>query len=106
MNTGDREIKELGLTVSAITDTIKRRFKLLKNAKGLVITKVEQGGPAAEKNIRVGDLIVEVSQDEVTSTSDILEKLREVKEAGRKTLLLLLEGAGGMRFVVLRLSGE
>jgi serine protease Do len=103
---GDHEIKELGLTVTAITDQIKRRFKLLKGAKGLVVTKVEKSGPAAEKNVRVGDLIVEVSQEEVTSVSDMLDHLRKVKEAGRKTLLLLLEGAGGMRFVVLRMSGE
>ena len=103
---GEHQIKELGLTVTAITDQIKSRFKLLKGAKGLVVTKVEQSGPAAEKNVRVGDLIVEVSQEEVTSVSDILDHLRKVKEAGRKTLLLLLEGAGGMRFVVLRMSGE
>ena len=103
---GDREIKELGLTVTAITDQIKNRFKLLKGAKGLVVTKVEKSGPAAEKNVRVGDLIVEVSQEEVTSVSDMIGHLRKVKEAGRKTLLLLLEGAGGMRFVVLRMSGE
>jgi len=69
----------------------------------LLVTKVDGDGPAAEKNIRPGDIIVEVSQEKVSTTADVVKKVREVKKAGRKTVLLLLEGQGGMRFVVVRL---
>lgn len=100
---GSREIEELGLTLSSITDQVRDRFKLAKDAKGLVVTKVVDDGPAAEKNIRPGDVIVEVSQEEVATTADVVKKVRDVKKAGRKTVLLLLEGQGGMRFVVVRL---
>ena len=100
---GDRNIVDLGLTLSGITDQLRSRFKLANDAKGLVVTKVDGDGPAAEKNIRPGDIIVEVSQEEVSTTADVVKKVREVKKAGRKTVLLLLEGDGGMRFVVVRL---
>ena len=100
---GDRDIDDLGLTLTAITDQVRSRFKLAKDAQGLLVTKVDGDGPAAEKNIRPGDVIVEVSQEEVSTTADVVKKVREVKKAGRKTVLLLLEGQGGMRFVVLRL---
>jgi len=100
---GERAIDDLGLTLSALTDPVRSRFKLAKDAKGLVVTKVQGDGPAAEKNIRPGDLIVEVSQEEVTSPADVVNKVREVKKAGRKTVLLLLEGQGGMRFVVVKI---
>lgn len=99
----DRDIKDLGLTLSAITDKIRSRFKLAKDSKGLVVTKVDANGPAAEKSIRPGDVIVEVSQEEVSTTADVINKVREVRKAGRKTVLLLLEGESGMRFVVVRL---
>ena len=100
---GERDIDDLGLTLSAITDQVRSRFKLTKDAQGLLVTKVDGDGPAAEKNIRPGDIIVEVSQEEVSTTADVVKKIREVKKAGRKTVLLLLEGQGGMRFVVVRL---
>ena len=100
---GDRDIDDLGLTLSGITDAVRSRFKLAKDAKGVVVTKVDSNGPAAEKNIRPGDVIVEVSQAEVSTTADVVKKIREVKKDGRETVLLLLEGDNGMRFVVVRL---
>ena len=100
---GERDIDDLGLTLTAITDQVRSRFKLAKDAQGLLVTKVDGDGPAAEKNIRPGDVIVEVSQAEVSTTADVVKKIREVKKAGRETVLLLLEGDSGMRFVVVRL---
>ena len=68
------------------------------------MTKVDENGPAAEKGIRPGDLIVEISQADVTSPADIADKVAEAEKAGRKSVLLLLEGQGGLRFVAIRLA--
>ena len=102
----DAEIKAIGLTLSTITSKMRSRFKLAKDTKGLVVTKVAQQGPAVEKNISEGDVIVEVSQQEVASTKDVVDKIDEARRNGRQTILLLVQGQGGMRFVVLRLDKD
>ncbi len=66
--------------------------------------KVEENGPAAEKGIRPGDIIVEISQQEVTGPTDIQKMVAEAKKAGRKSVLLLLEGKSGLRFVAIRIA--
>jgi serine protease Do len=103
--TGDGlALDDLGLTVAEAGPRVKERFKIEKNVKGVVVTGVNESGPAAEKGIRPGDVIVEVGQQEVTKPADVAAKIQEAKKAGKKSVLLLVEGQGGMRFVAVRLG--
>ena len=102
--TAEVEIEGLGLTLAAVDADTKSRFKLQGDAKGVVVTKVKDNGIAAEKGIRPGDLIVEVSQAEVSSPKTILKKIDEARANGRKSVLLLLEGQAGLRFVAVRIE--
>jgi len=97
-------IDALGLRLSSITAKLKSKYSLDKDLKGVVVTKVTESGPAAEKGIRPGDVIVEISQQEVTEPADIEKKVAEAEKAGRKSVLLLLEGQGGLRFVAIRIT--
>ncbi|RJO68868.1 MAG: PDZ domain-containing protein, partial [Myxococcales bacterium] len=97
-------LDDIGLTVAEAGPRVKERFKIEKNVKGVVVTNVAESGPAAEKGIRPGDVIVEVSQQEVTKPADIAAKIQEAKKAGKKSVLMLVEGQGGMRFVAIRLD--
>jgi serine protease Do len=97
-------VDELGLRLSPMTAKVKGKYSLDKDAKGVVVTKVDENGPAAEKGIRPGDVIVEISQTEVARPADIAKKVAEAKKAGRKSVLLLLEGQGGLRFVAIRIT--
>jgi serine protease Do len=101
---GERTIVDLGLSVSPVNEGLRKKYKLNKDAKGVIVTEVDGTGPAAEKGISAGDLIVEVSQEEVTTPTQIINKVKEAKKAGRKTVLLLLEGRGGLRFVAIRIE--
>ena len=101
---GGHSVETLGLTLSALTDKVREQFKLAKDAKGVVVTKVVEDGPAAEKGVRPGDLIVEISQQEVSDPNQIKTKVDEARKAGRKSILILIEGQGGLRFVALRLD--
>ncbi len=103
---GSRNVKELGLSLSALDQSIRERFKLSDEAKGVVVTEVEEDGVAARKGIRPGDLVVEVSQLAVTKPSQVAAKVKEAIEAGRKSVLVLIEGQGGLRFVALRIEKE
>ncbi len=82
---GEPSIDDLGLTVASIDARVREHFELAKDAKGVVVTEVDRRGPSAAKGIRPGDVIVEVSQHEVTSPADIAERIIEAREAGRKT---------------------
>jgi serine protease Do len=103
-NKGAKKVKALGLTLSAMTPQLRKRFKLTKSAKGVVVLKVNKNSPAAEKGIRVGDLIDEVNQEEVLTPAHIERELKKVLESGRKVVLVRVEGQGGGRFLGLRIG--
>ncbi|MEC7657528.1 MAG: serine protease, partial [Pseudomonadota bacterium] len=61
---------------------------------------------AQEKGLRPGTLIVEINQDKVSSPAEIAAKLDEARKAGRRSVLLLVDQAGDLRFVALRIKKE
>ena len=97
-------IAALGLTLSELSPKVREQYSLDGDAKGVVVTEVAPGGAGAEKGLRSGDLIVEVSQEEVSSVADVAAKIKVAKDAGRRSVLLLLEGQGGLRFVAVRIG--
>jgi len=97
-------VEVLGLTLAGIDDKLRERFNLDGDTKGVVVTDVDAAGAAAEKGVRPGDVVVEVSQDEVTTPGEVAAKIDEAREAGRRSVLFLLEGQGGLRFVALRID--
>ena len=99
----EQKIETLGLTLSRLDSKVRKRFKLGASAKGVVVTAVDPKGVAAEKQLRPGDRIVEVSQSEVHSPAEVSAKIAAARQEGRKSVLLLLEGQNGLRFVALRI---
>jgi serine protease Do len=97
-------VTTLGLTLSNITPEIKERFSLADGAKGVVVIDVAKDGPAAEKGLKAGDVIMEAAQEEIKSTGQVASKIDDAKRAGRKSILLLVERQGDLRFVAVRLD--
>jgi hypothetical protein len=93
----------LGLQLSALSLGLMERFNLANDVKGVVITTVSPESAAAKKGFRSGDVIKEISQKEVVTPGDVLRLVGDSRRAGRKSILILLEGRGGLRFVVLKL---
>jgi len=96
-------VKMLGLTLSNITPELKDKFSL-SDDKGVVVVDVGKDSPAAEKGLKAGDVIMEAAQEEIKSTSQVAGKIDDAKKAGRKSILLLVERQGDLRFVALRLD--
>ncbi len=94
----------LGVTVAALTDDMRERFELPGETKGVVITEVSEGSTAGEENLRPGDVIVEVGQEEVNSPPEVMAKVNEAKDEDKKSVLLLIDRKGDLRFVALRFS--
>jgi serine protease Do len=94
----------LGLTLSVLTDELREQLSLDADQDGLVVTDVDNTAEAYEKGLRAGDVITEAGQKKITSIEDLDTRLAEVKDAGRKSLLLLVRRAGDPRFVALSLA--
>ncbi|WP_299948009.1 Do family serine endopeptidase [uncultured Ruegeria sp.] len=98
----DKDI--LGLTIAPISDSQREELGLDADAEGLVVTNVDDSSEAFEKGLRAGDLITEAGQQKVTSIADLEARMEEAREAGRKSLLLLVRRGGEPRFVALSLE--
>ncbi len=103
-STPPASVKALGLSLSNLTPELREHFSLAEDTAGVVVTEVAQGSAAAEKGMRPGDVIVEVAQEEVKSAGQITAKIDEAKKAGRKSVLLLVDRQGDLRFVALKLD--
>ncbi len=90
----------IGLVLAPLNDELRTKHGIGKDMKGVIVLEVDPASPAAERGVKVGDVIVEVAQEAVTSLDDISKSVDKVKKAGRKAVLLRLEdGKGDLRFV-------
>ena len=96
-------VNALGLTLSNITPELKDKFSL-SDDKGVVVVDVNKDSPAAEKGLKAGDVIMEAAQEEIKSANQVAGKIDDAKKAGRKSILLLVERKGDLRFIALRLD--
>ena len=105
---GDAKGKEaslVGLKLTELTEDLRTKYGIDKKVQGVVVIEVDPASPAVQKNIKVGDVIIEVTQEPVTSTDQILKKADETRKAGRKALLLgVQDPKGEFRFVGLPLN--
>jgi serine protease Do len=96
----------LGLTVTPLTDDMRQELGAQADMEGLAVTEVEDGSEAFEKGLRAGDIITEAGQQKVASIEDLDARIAAARDAGRKSLLLLVRRAGDPRFVALTLDEE
>jgi serine protease Do len=95
----------LGLTLSTLTDELKKKHGITGDLKGVVVTEVDPKSAAADKQIQVGDMILEVGQETVTTPADISARIEALKKEGRKTALFQVANPKGeIRFVALSLE--
>ena len=99
-----KEQEILGLTVSTLTNEMREEMSLDEGTEGLVVTNVDETSKAFEKGLRAGDILTEAGQQKLRSLSDLEDRIDEAKQAGRKSLLLLVRRAGEPRFVALNIE--
>ncbi len=98
------EAEVLGLTVTALTEAMAEELGITGRVTGLAVTAVDETAEAFEKGVRVGDVITEAGQQPVAAAADLEARITEAREAGRKSLLLLVRRGGDPRFVALTVA--
>ena len=88
------------MALSGVTAELRRQYRLGEDVRGVVVTRVEPGSPAAERRVVPGEIIVEVNQQAVTAPADVQRQIEALRGQGRRTALFLIANAlGEQRFV-------
>ncbi|MFC1673108.1 DegQ family serine endoprotease [Pseudomonadota bacterium] len=101
--TAELKLGELGFTIAPLTSATRTRFDLSDDSQGVVVVDVDPAGPAFDEGVRPGDVVAEVSQEKVASLQDVQRLVRAAKDADKRSVLLLIEGQRGFRFVAISL---
>jgi serine protease Do len=67
----------LGVVIQNVSDDIADSIGM-KEAKGAMITKVTEDGPAAKQDLKPGDVIVAVNGDKIEDSRDLARKIAEL----------------------------
>jgi serine protease Do len=97
-------ISQLGLSLAPIDGDARTQFKIPKSLQGVVVTDVTPDSPAAEKNLRPGDVIVQVQSQNVHTPDDVMRLIEDGAKAGKKVALMLVNRGGDLTYVALKLG--
>ena len=97
-------IDSLGLKLSAISDELRKKHQIPADAEGVVVVDVAQTGPAAEKDMRPGDVIAEVDQKAVTLPEDVAQRVKAAQDNGYRVVTLLVNRAGEFQWIALKIT--
>jgi serine protease Do len=98
------ELSGLGIKLGQLSQEMRDKYQIAKDQKGVVITDVTAGTPAADRGLKAGDVIVEVQQEEVSAPSDVQDKVEKARKTSRPTVLMLIQTSDGLRYVPLPLK--
>ena len=95
----------LGMSMNDLDESSRKLFSIENSVEGVVVTKVKPGSAAADKGIKAGDVIVEVDQEFMTSTGDVLNKFKDLKSQDRRSALVMISNSkGDLRLVTISLE--
>ena len=69
--------------------------------QGVAITAVDPNGPAAERGMKSGDVILDVAGKLVSSPSEVSKEIADLHKAGKKTVLMRVKSGNATRFVAI-----
>jgi serine protease Do len=94
----DSDMPKLGLTLAPGSKVSG------SGDRGVVVTAVAQGGIAADHGFQVGDIILEVGGNAVSTPADVRKSLADARTAGKHTILFRVKSGDGTKFVALPLG--
>jgi serine protease Do len=99
------KLDALGISLSVLDKQLKKKYSVEKEVMGVIVVQVDPSGLAAEKGIRVGDVIAEVDQESVTVPSAVIKIVDRILQNGKKkSVLFTINRQGAIRFIGVRLK--
>jgi serine protease Do len=96
-NNGDQgsDLPRLGLTLAPAKDVSGA------GKTGVVVTDIDDSGPAAERGMRSGDIILEAGGKDVSSPSEVRDAITTASKEGKGVILLRVKNGQGSHYVTL-----
>lgn len=98
-------LKDLGFSVSNITDLLRQKYNLSEKQQGVVVVATEARKSKGASDLKVGDVIIGTSKNNIAKVTDLQKEImlfrQEVKKKGQKnsTMLLLVQSGDTMRWI-------
>jgi len=86
-------VPHLGLTLAPAGDVAGA------GGRGVAVVGVEPGGPAAERGLRTGDIILDVGGKSVASVNDVRQAITAAHDAGKRDVLMRVKTAQATHFI-------
>jgi len=66
---------------------------------GVVVTDINPEGPAAERGVRLGDVILDAAGKSVNNPSEVRDAVSEARSAGKQAVLMRIRSGDSTRYV-------
>jgi len=102
----EKPLAALGMEFSKLSDELRSHYQIKDTVKsGAVIVSVDPRSDAGEKHLQVGEIVTEINQEPVADPAEAVKKIKALKDAGKKTALLIVaNGHGDTHFVAVPLG--
>jgi serine protease Do len=98
------KLGQLGLALGPLDAGARGRYKIGPQVQGVVVTNVDPGTAAGDKNMRPGDVIVQVQGAAVKTPDDVAKAVDGAAKSGKPVALFLVSRGGDVVYVGLRLN--
>jgi serine protease Do len=98
-------LSDLGLALAQVDGKLRAQYRLGSGIGGVVITGVASASAAGEKDLRPGDVILEVQNENVDSPDEVFYRVAASAKSGRKAVLFRIRRNGQTNYVALPLGG-
>jgi serine protease Do len=100
----EQEKTAWGLSVEDLAPQLAESLGLDTGERGVVVSDIEPGSPAAEAGLRQGDLIKEVNRRPIQNLDDYTRTTEKAKKG--ESVVLLIKRGGSTLYVVLKPASE
>jgi serine protease Do len=98
------QVTDFGFDLSDVTPALRRQYNLDSGLVGPVVTRVIGDSAASSAGFKVGDVLVDAQGTKLSAVSDFMNRLMELRDSGRRNVMLYVGGTGGDRWVALPLQ--
>jgi serine protease Do len=98
------QVTDFGFDLSDVTPALRSQYSLDSDLVGPVVTRVIGDSAASSAGLKVGDVLVDAQGTRLSAVSDFAKRLTELRDAGRRNVMLYVGGTGGDRWVALPLQ--